>query len=183
MDIIETQPEFYHFSHQHSLKLISSQNLNTEKIACAACMKEAKGWSYICQTCNYCLHKACSKLPQKLYHGSDRKHVLILLASPAYEDGKFMCNACGTSGASFCYHCDKCQLDLHPVCAFMYPSLLSKAHDHALHLCYEPPYENKIFSCDICEKPGSDHWLYRCGKCEFDVHLKCAKDTQDHASM
>ncbi|XP_057782810.1 protein VACUOLELESS GAMETOPHYTES-like [Salvia miltiorrhiza] len=183
MDIVEVQTDIHHFSHQHSLKLISYPNSNTEKILCSACTKEAKGWSYTCETCKYCLHKACSKLPQKLYHGCDRKHALVLLASPAYGDGKFVCNACGASGTAFCYHCAQCQLDLHPVCAFMDPSLLSKAHDHALDLCYEPPYENKLFSCDLCEKPGSDHWLYRCGKCEFDVHLKCAKATQEHSSM
>ncbi|KAH6757234.1 hypothetical protein C2S52_023562 [Perilla frutescens var. hirtella] len=140
---------------------------------------EATGLVYICESCNYCLHKACSKLPQKLYHGADRKHALALLASPAYEEGQFMCNACGASGSGFCYHCDECQLDLHPVCAFMYPSLLSKNHEHALNLCYEPPYENKVFSCDVCGKAGSNSWLYRCEPCEFDVHMKCAKATQE----
>lgn len=49
-------------------------------------------------------------------------------------------------------------------------------HPHTLELEFSPPYGNaKGFRCDICGIPGSDHWLYRCSRCEFDVHLRCAR--------
>lgn len=182
MDILEAQPVLQHFSHQHPLKLISYQTSTADRIACSACTKEAIGWTYICESCKYCLHKACSKLPRKLIHGADKKHALTLLSSPAYEEGQFMCNACGAPGTGFCYHCSECQLDLHTVCSFMRSSILSNAHVHALNLCFEPPYENTVFKCDICGGSGSNHWLYRCDSCEFDVHMKCAKATQQPVS-
>ncbi|KAI3471526.1 hypothetical protein Pfo_028176 [Paulownia fortunei] len=177
MDILEAQPVIQHFSHQHPLKLMSYQTSNTDRIACSACTKEATGWTYICESCNYCLHKACTKLPQKLIHRADKKHALTLLSSPAYEGGEFVCNACGALGTGFCYHCAECQLDLHAICSFMPSSILSN-HEHTLNLCFEPPYENSVFKCDICGGSGSNHWLYRCESCEFDVHMKCAKATQ-----
>ncbi|KAL2480514.1 Phorbol-ester/DAG-type domain-containing protein [Abeliophyllum distichum] len=114
-------------------------------------------------------------MPQSFKHEADKNHTLSLLAPPPYPEGSFECNACGTQGTGFCYHCDKCQLDLHTVCAFLRSSVKSNAHDHALNLCFESPYEDKTFVCDICGGSGSNHWLYRCNICEFDAHLKCAK--------
>lgn len=176
MGKIEAEASIIHFSHPHPLNLVSIQSSTANKITCSACTKEASGLVYICETCSYCLHKPCSNMPQSLRHLFDQKHALTLLLAPAYSGGAFQCNACGVLGTGYCYHCEECQLDLHPVCAFMRPSVKCGAHDdHPLKLCFEPPYENKAFICDVCGGSGSNHWLYRCDSCGFDAHLKCAK--------
>ncbi|KVI03546.1 uncharacterized protein LOC112512274 [Cynara cardunculus var. scolymus] len=160
-----------HFSHGHPLK---SHAYITRKVTCSACKQGVSGSFYACLSCNFYLHKKCFDLPQTLKHHSDRRHNLVLLSSPAYPEGFFKCNACGTHGNGFSYHCSDCQIDLHTTCALMPPSVNHTAHDHTLGLCFTPPYENQGFSCDICKKPGSNHWLYRCGLCDFDAHMKCA---------
>lgn len=162
-----------HFSHEHPLKL--DVNIS-RKTTCSACKQSLSGSFYACFSCNFFLHKTCFDLPQTLKHESDQRHNLVLLPSPAYPEGFFKCNACGTHGNGFSYHCPDCQIDLHTTCASMPPSINNAAHGHTLGLCFTPPYENhQGFSCDICKQPGSNHWLYRCGLCDFDVHMECAK--------
>lgn len=175
MGKIEAEPHITHFSHPHplNLKSINISDPNTTK--CSACQKPASGLVYSCDSCSYTLHKICSEMPEKLNHKADPKHSLTLLPSPAYSTGSFHCNACGVAGTSFCYHCGDCELDLHPACAFARPAVKGGAHHHPLQLCFEPPYPDKAFVCDVCGGPGSNHWLYRCGECEFDAHLKCGK--------
>ncbi|KAA8518282.1 hypothetical protein F0562_015835 [Nyssa sinensis] len=174
MGKLDADPIIHHFSHQHPFKLLNLQP-QTTKTTCAGCKREAYGWIYSCSTCNYYLHKACFKMPQTLSHVADTKHALTLLSSPAYPEGAFKCNACGGIGTGFCYHCKECELDIHTICAFMPSSIKHNAHDHPLDLCFDPPYDNKGFMCDVCKGTGSNHWLYRCDSCEFDAHMKCAK--------
>ncbi|KAI3667483.1 hypothetical protein L6452_42546 [Arctium lappa] len=162
-----------HFSHEHPLKL---HLYIARKTTCSACKQSLSGSFYACFSCNFYLHKTCFDLPQTLKHQSDQRHNLVLLPSPAYPEGFFKCNACGTHGNGFSYHCPDCQIDLHTTCASMPTSINHTAHGHTLGLCFTPPYENHHgFSCDICKQPGSNHWLYRCGLCDFDAHIECAK--------
>ncbi|KAL7601385.1 hypothetical protein Lser_V15G26382 [Lactuca serriola] len=176
MGKLENDSMINHFSHEHPLKLQQVQAQIASQTTCQACNQSVCGSVYSCVSCNFYLHKTCSNLPRTLKHKSDQQHNLALLSSPAYPEGVFKCNACGSQGKGFSYHCPDCQLDLHVVCASM-PLLIDHvAHDdHKLSLCFKPPYENQAFSCDICKEPGSNQWLYRCGLCEFDAHMKCAK--------
>ncbi|KAL4582487.1 hypothetical protein LXL04_007037 [Taraxacum kok-saghyz] len=166
-----------HFCHEHPLNL---QQLQADQIptktTCPACNQSVCGSQfYSCATCNFHLHKKCSNLPRNLKHKIDQQHDLTLLSSPPYPEGVFKCNACGSQGKGFSYHCPDCQLDLHVDCAFMPLSIPHVSHAHSLSLCFESPYENQPFSCDICKEPGLNQWLYRCEICEFDAHIKCAK--------
>ncbi|XP_042050020.1 diacylglycerol kinase theta-like [Salvia splendens] len=175
MGKIEAEPHITHFSHPHplNLKSINISDPNTTK--CSACQKPATGLVYRCDSCSYTLHNICSEMPEKLNHKADKKHSLTLLPAPAYSTGSFHCNACGVAGTSFCYHCGECELDLHPACAFTRSSVKGGAHHHPLQLCFEPPYPDKAFVCDVCGGSGSNHWLYRCEECGFDAHLKCGR--------
>lgn len=112
-------------------------------------------------------------MPKRLNHPSDPKHTLVLLSSP-YPEGVFWCNACGKDGHGFCYHCKECNIDLHVMCSSMPKIVMHGAHPHPLDLAFSPPYPDKIFTCDVCNKNGSNHWLYMCNQCEFDAHLSCA---------
>ncbi|GFY99824.1 hypothetical protein Acr_13g0012240 [Actinidia rufa] len=175
MSKLEADQVLCHFSHQHPLELLNFHPQSMQKTTCSCCKREASGWLYHCTKCTYSLHKPCSKLPRTLTHMVDENHQLTLLSSPAYPEGSFVCNACGSNGTGFCYHCKECQIDLHTICSFMPSKIDHSAHDHTLNLCFSPPYDKKTFDCDICLGSGSDHWLYRCDSCEFDAHMKCAK--------
>ncbi|KAL2461312.1 Cysteine/Histidine-rich C1 domain family protein [Abeliophyllum distichum] len=165
-----------HFSHPHPLKLHNCQSQQTLiPSSCSGCKLQVSGLTYSCTTCNYFLHKKCSEMPQKINHPFHQQHVFSLLPKPIYPNGCFNCDACGQVGNGFSYHCKVCTLDMHILCAVMPLSLTHASHPHKLNLVFECPYPTKSFSCDICTKEGSNHWLYRCSSCGFDAHLNCAK--------
>ncbi|KAF2322229.1 hypothetical protein GH714_008908 [Hevea brasiliensis] len=166
----------HHFSHPHPLELSNNnlQSLSPHTTPCSACKLQSSGWIYSCKPCNFTLHLSCSQLPSLINHPGHPIHLLTLLPTPAYPGGAFNCDGCGSDGHGFSYHCNKCGFDVHATCAQNPLSLAHQSHPHNLHLTFHPPYHTKGFSCDICQKIGSNHWLYRCGPCEFDAHLECA---------
>ncbi|KAL7120689.1 hypothetical protein ACP275_02G137600 [Erythranthe tilingii] len=181
----QTPTTVTHFSHPHPLTLINTdhhhqqqQTLNlSSSSSCSGCSLSISGTIYSCTICkDFFLHKKCFDMPKKITHPFHKEHALTLLPVPAYEDGQFKCDACGEAGKCFSYHCKPCGVDLHVLCAAV-PLTLTHAshHMHKLDLTFESPYDTKDFSCDICKKPGGDHWLYRCSPCGFDAHLSCAR--------
>ncbi|MQL87885.1 hypothetical protein Taro_020434 [Colocasia esculenta] len=174
MGRLEHEPVIQHFSHPHPLELSNFQQALAPS-TCVGCRLRASGWTYACKACSYVLHITCAQMPQFINHPADPSHALALLAVPAYPEGFFNCDACGQKGVGFSYHCGTCSLDVHTLCASMPLSVTHQAHPpHPLALAFFPPYQNKGFSCDICGNTGTNHWLYRCAVCEFDVHLGCA---------
>ncbi|XP_077246166.1 uncharacterized protein LOC143886070 [Tasmannia lanceolata] len=173
MEMEGYEPLIQHFSHQHPLELTTFQQTHITNL-CSGCKLKLSGWLYTCYQCNYFLHASCSQMPQLINHPADPNHALSLFPYPAYPEGYFHCDACGRTGDGFAYHCGPCNLDIHILCASMPLSLNHQAHHHTLNLALFPPYQNKGFSCDICKRFGSNHWLYRCEACEFDAHLGCA---------
>ncbi|KAL4378609.1 hypothetical protein GQ457_02G011630 [Hibiscus cannabinus] len=157
-----------HFSHPHPLDLTLDQ-----LAPCSACMLQPSGWMYTCRPCNFTLHSSCTQLPPLISHPSHPAHSLTLLPAPAYPVGYFSCDACGQRGHGFSYHCNQCEFDVHPLCASKPLAIHCHSHPCQLHLCFYPPYKTKGFSCDVCRQIGSNHWLYRCNICEFDVHMSC----------
>ncbi|KAG9442531.1 hypothetical protein H6P81_018385 [Aristolochia fimbriata] len=181
MGKLSCDPLIHHFSHPHPLELCNIGSFsNISAAPCAGCKEALSGWVYLCKLCNngFCLHVSCSQMPQLIHHPSHAIHPLSLLPTPAYSAGYFNCDACGRRGDGFSYHCGACDLDVHVLCAAMPLSLPHRAHAHPLNLEFIPPYHNKGFSCDLCGNLGSNHWLYRCGPCEFDAHLRCATAKQ-----
>ncbi|XP_078448468.1 protein VACUOLELESS GAMETOPHYTES-like [Wolffia australiana] len=173
MGKLEHESTIRHKSHAHPLVLSSTwEGLAGAK--CTCCGEAPGGWAYSCNPCRFFLHLACAKTPELIQHPYHPLHSLVLFVSPAYPEGFFNCDACGLSGTGFSYHCGHCQVDLHVSCASKPLFLGHNSHPHALTLAFNPPYETRGFTCDICGHIGSNHWLYRCGSCEFDAHLGCA---------
>ncbi|XAR63396.1 hypothetical protein NMG60_11023311 [Bertholletia excelsa] len=98
---------------------------------------------------------------------------LSLLPTPKYPEGFFNCDACGSHGRGFSFHCKDCNVDLHVLCASMPLNNTHQAHNHELSLTCSPPFFNHFFACDICGGPESKHWLYRCSLCGFGAHMAC----------
>lgn len=161
--------QIQHFSHDHPLELTNIEEVGHE---CFGCKSAATGWMYRCNKCNFDLHMSCSAIPLQIKHPVD-SHPLVLLAQPIYQSGHFMCNACGINSKGFPFHCTFCKTDLHPSCANLPLQFYHPYHCHALALSFTPPYPQKVFSCDVCNKPGKDSWHYHCSQCLFDVHVTC----------
>ncbi|XP_047318694.1 uncharacterized protein LOC124922019 [Impatiens glandulifera] len=178
----QNQPDqtINHFSHPHPLNLTTNyyNNNNNPSSICSGCkLTIVSGQIYSCHFCKFFLHLKCSQKPKQIKHQFHPNHILTLLPVPIYPEGSFNCDACGKNGDGFSYHCQICNVDLHVLCASMPLSLTNSSHHHKLNLLFSPPYENAAFSCDVCKKPSSKTWLYRCGFCEFDCHLDCSNSS------
>ncbi|KAJ6748915.1 hypothetical protein OIU79_029909 [Salix purpurea] len=180
MGKLDHDPYVTHFSHPHPLELSNAQSLYMT--SCSACNLQPHGWMYSCKPCNFTLHISCTQMPNFITHPSHPIHPLTLFAAPPYPGGSFSCDGCGIQGTGFSYHCTTCDFDVHMLCATNPLSLAHQSHPHQLNLAFCPPYHTKGFSCDICHKIGSNHWLYRCGSCEFDAHMECAKSANNGPS-
>ncbi|KAJ6670268.1 CYSTEINE/HISTIDINE-RICH C1 DOMAIN FAMILY PROTEIN [Salix koriyanagi] len=151
--------------------------------SCYACKLQPHGWMYSCKTCSFTLHISCTQMANLITHPSHLIHPLTLFAAPPYPGGSFKCDGCGLQGTGFSYRCTTCDFDVHMICATNPMSLAHQSHPHQLNLVFYPPYQTKGFSCHICDhKIGSNHWLYRCGSCEFDAHMECAKSANNRPS-
>ncbi|CAI9103217.1 OLC1v1001665C1 [Oldenlandia corymbosa var. corymbosa] len=164
-----------HFSHPHPLQLTNNQNIYNSSATCSGCCLQVSGMIYSCRICNYFLHADCAKMPKQITHPFDKGHVLTLHSRPPYDQEGLdvYCDACGKPGQGFEYHCKICQIDLHILCAAMPLTFTNQSHPHQLNLIFSPTHLDKTFNCDVCNTLGSDHWLYRCHACDFDVHLHC----------
>lgn len=176
MGQLSHDPYINHFSHPHPLELA----LSTTAQPCSACKLQTQQftWLYTCKLCNFILHTSCANMPQLINHPAHQPdHPLTLLPVPTYPGALFNCDACGRRGHGFNYHCALCDFDLHMLCASKPLVFFHSSHPHQLQLTFHPPYNTHGFSCDICRKIGTNHWLYRCAPCGFDAHLDCATAT------
>ncbi|KAJ6375979.1 hypothetical protein OIU77_000864 [Salix suchowensis] len=181
MERLDHVPYVNHFSHPHPLYLSNAESL--QMTSCYACKLQPHGWMYSCKTCSFTLHISCTQMPNLITHPSHLIHPLTLFAAPPYPGGSFKCDGCGLQGTGFSYRCTTCDFDVHMICATNPMSLAHQSHPHQLNLVFYPPYQTKGFSCHICDhKIGSNHWLYRCGSCEFDAHMECAKSANNRPS-
>ncbi|KAJ9181189.1 hypothetical protein P3X46_009343 [Hevea brasiliensis] len=155
----EEKPKYNHFSHKHPLELDNTSRTGTT--TCSGCKKDILSGKdfYTCKACSFSLHRACYNMARLYQHPAEPGHDMNLLLLPSFE-----CKACGNQGSGFCYNCSNPS----------YSIMCIASHKHRLKLEFSSPYENcNGFRCDVCGNPGSDHWLYRCNECEFDVHISC----------
>ncbi|KAF5941230.1 hypothetical protein HYC85_022397 [Camellia sinensis] len=130
--------EYKHFSHHHNLNLYRVQQGQT--FHCSGSETSCTSDSiYACWQCNFFLHDHCGNPNRFIKHPSHPSHPLILLPSPTYCSGTFLCNACGATGKSFSYCCATCEVDLHLHCAFLPPKVNHKSHTHELSLVHTIP--------------------------------------------
>ena len=75
------------------------------------------------------------------------------------------------------YRCEICDFVAHPDCVEIREKLEVFFHSHPLHLLVRNYYQDDVDAmCYICKEllQHSD-WVYRCERCDLDVHALCAK--------
>ncbi|XP_057772008.1 uncharacterized protein LOC130991682 [Salvia miltiorrhiza] len=137
--------------------------------------------------CNYNLHMACFHLPPRLpsipFH-SQSGHDLILgsFDEILYE----YCHVCGLSSNGLIYKCTKCLFKADIKCASMPNTIYHTAHpQHPLNLLGKHDVvrrqDYKISCWADCKSSYLDDY-YKCGSCEFSVHVGCAMVSTSNAS-
>ncbi|KAL3632423.1 hypothetical protein CASFOL_025407 [Castilleja foliolosa] len=166
--------EYKHFSHKHTLALHNIQP--GQQFTCHGCTQPCtKNSIFACFPCNFFLHDHCGNANRYVKHPSHPPHPLILLPTPTYCSGSFLCNGCGAPGTTFSYSCALCEVDLHVHCAYLPTMVAHKAHNHELRQDLRPS-DKKGMMCKICMKEmGCKNWSYFCEKpeCDFRAHTYC----------
>lgn len=175
---ISRNMEYKHFSHEHTLSLYRVEA--GQQFQCRGCQQPCRESIFACWKCNFFLHDHCGNANRYVKHPSHTLHPLILLPTPTYCSGSFLCNACGAPGNTFSYCCALCEVDLHVHCAYLPPKVTptTTSHHHELYLSFQRPDKNGSPEfCSICTKElSTKHWSYFCNKpeCNFRVHTFCA---------
>ncbi|XAR70038.1 hypothetical protein NMG60_11001855, partial [Bertholletia excelsa] len=152
-----------HFSHQRNLNVCQVQPV--QQFYCSGCQSICSDSMYASWECSFFLQEHCGNANRFFKHPFHPIHPLVLLPSPTYCGGSFLCNACGRDRTSFSYSCAVCEVDLLLGCAFLPPKVTHEAHLHDLLLsCSNSQKGASTYNCKFCS----------CLKCDFRVHNFCA---------
>ncbi|KAI4363764.1 hypothetical protein MLD38_019939 [Melastoma candidum] len=185
----KNEVKFRHFSHRHPLTLIE-QKASTEsslplpiQYYCHCCMEHITSDQryYLCDHCDFSLHKSCAELPQcwdALFHVHPLR-LMILEHEREFRswnriDILISCIVCkqGTEKGPV-YRCWKCHaFFIHHQCAVsLMEDVRHECHAHPLRFHTLP--EEKTFNCYGCGGEGKSV-CYSCSECQSIFHLECA---------
>ncbi|OMP10166.1 Zinc finger, PHD-type [Corchorus olitorius] len=164
---------------------------------CAGCDDEhVSSLAYSCAKCGFQLDGKCALL-QTLHHYSSKdaankiqyaahKHPLIALHHQNKDDID-RCGVCREKCSlelddddPCCFGCERCQFFIHRQCAFQFTAEPEIHHYyfHPLHPLTLSSLQTstKIGRCSACLGWIDEFLLvYRCAKCNFNLHVDCAK--------
>lgn len=166
-------PFIQHFSHLNPLKLLICKYSTTNYKYVYMCRLQFRGLRMILVLLFLQILPSQNLLPYASKHtASSRPETYTsFLSSPVNGN----CNACVKLGTGFCYHCKDCQLDIHTLCIYKPSSVNTSTHHLPQQICFSrPAYIENKFQCDICKQFCSNHWLFRCDFCKYDVQMNCA---------
>lgn len=134
----------------HCHKLTLSTRLAT--FQCDACHEVDTDFSYVCYTCPFYIHLACSNLPTFLECKSHHKHPLTLAYSlpKIYHKFQQSCRICSANlfRGHWLYYCPDCRFFAHIKCATS-PKISrkrnNKAYDDYSSIVHIPPPEHEWF--------------------------------------
>ncbi|XP_076920271.1 uncharacterized protein LOC143581336 [Bidens hawaiensis] len=137
---------------------------------------------------NICMKSAVGLDIRRIYHPSHRHPLVSPLSTPIL----CKCKACGIEHKGVFFLCTMCaDFAIHTDCIKLPKSLLIQTtndnfhHTHPLTLSYSFPMEDQITkyypSCRVCGANLSyseELWIYKCEKCIYYIHVRCAKSKQ-----
>ncbi|KAJ4760713.1 Cysteine/Histidine-rich C1 domain family protein [Rhynchospora pubera] len=152
----------YHCSHPKH-KLVMTQSPSGQYI-CDLCRFMGSGLHYRCHACDFDLHEQCAKLPEKISFFAHPWHDLHLQPGTSSR----ICDLCRDPVEGFYYRCITCNFDVHPHCTKTQQNVYTKMHpQHSL--CLVPA----LNICSACQLFDGQIWLYRCGICNVNLHIRC----------
>ncbi|KAL5548962.1 hypothetical protein UlMin_004193 [Ulmus minor] len=184
--LCDGQNHIQYICHNHPMTFVERDGTCDGVVKyCFACQSPlSSGPSYICKKyCPNVFHKACAELPEKIEHSFLHPyHPLKLQVSEPQS-----CDACHKRGGRLIYLCCEqgCNFRLGTECASLTPKVKWDRHEHSLFLM-ENAYCGIDQYCDVChnsyekrlvpvhnEVSRTQSFLFRCMKCNFNIHFLC----------
>uniref|UniRef100_A0A2N9HMM1 Zinc finger PHD-type domain-containing protein n=1 Tax=Fagus sylvatica TaxID=28930 RepID=A0A2N9HMM1_FAGSY len=108
-----------------------------------------------------------------LQHFCDNKHPLVFNQN---ERGGWPCYGCRERVYGPSYWCKECGYVHHKSCAELPLGLHHPLHPkHPLILFDMSNYDVKDYSkCEVCKEDRRLEYRYRCSRCDFNLHIRCA---------
>ncbi|KAL4342008.1 hypothetical protein GQ457_08G026420 [Hibiscus cannabinus] len=155
--------------------------------SCNACSKAGFGFSYRCKGCEFYMHVECARRPtlksqmdEELVQHFTHWHPLKLVDPNEHIDvGCSICEKICSGSDSSTYCCKDCNFFIHKSCMINIPQQISHFFHPSCPLILRTDVRYK---CKGCDEAGSG-FAFRCGKCSFELDVKCALlptvDTKD----
>ncbi|KAK7396303.1 hypothetical protein VNO78_17210 [Psophocarpus tetragonolobus] len=158
-----------HFSHKHPLQLKQEYKNNSNmQVFCSGCENPISGAVFVCDGCNYVLHKTCAESAGHVRHPLHPEHLLTLLATSPYE-GPYICDSCRGVFSNFVYHCNLCGYDLDVSCASQCKPDDGHTHDFVSITNPQPVV------CYACGMQVNEGLASLCIICQIWIHSSCAE--------
>lgn len=142
---------------------------------CDICKTVGFGARFLCQPCAVNIHVYCSDIPREL---SCFFHIHRLL-QVAQTHLRRNCDLCREPINGLSYRCEDCDFDVHPLCT-QFPRELRHVIDNKHKLRLQRVSGG---SCGVCRNDCSFHWVYGCGLCRVNIHLKCLREQYDSRNL
>ncbi|KAI3474135.1 hypothetical protein Pfo_028923 [Paulownia fortunei] len=157
-----------HFAHPgHPLTAFEGD----KEYLCDGCKTLGTGKRYRCHGCDFDLHDYCGTCPRVLSSFMHQNHALSLVIRKAQGTRQVdrICDVCADPVEGLFYRCKECEFDVHPLC-----TQLPQKLQHALHKIHPLNLQSWPVPglCAVC-RGLCNSWRYRCGICNFDIHLEC----------
>ncbi|XP_047333109.1 uncharacterized protein LOC124936640 [Impatiens glandulifera] len=160
--------------------VLNNDHVSPAATCCKACTLSVSGDApfYSCteSSCDFILHKWCTKLPLKMLYPEypitgHKGHMFHLHTNL----DNFLCRACGSTGKGFAYKCTVHKNYYIHVKCFSLPSYIKhETHKHPLILLnYTNTYLGGCYACRDDYEDKVDLYLYGCRACNFSLHLSC----------
>ncbi|KAI3474131.1 hypothetical protein Pfo_028919 [Paulownia fortunei] len=144
-----------HFAHPgHRLTAFDGD----KEYLCDGCKTLGTGKRYRCHGCDFDLHDYCGTCPR-----------LVIRKAQGTRQVDRICDVCADPVEGLFYRCKECEFDVHPLC-----TQLPQKLQHALHKIHPLNLQSWPVPglCAVC-RGLCNSWRYRCGICNFDIHLEC----------
>ncbi|XP_062077016.1 uncharacterized protein LOC133781923 [Humulus lupulus] len=186
-----------HFSHQHSLYLVS-WSWDISPLICGLCNHLINSWGekyYECRSCYYWIHKECGESPEHINNSLHDQHPLTLhkkrTSSSSNETTiSICCSYCEKPlGDEYAYSCEECAFYMHISCGSIpLPTITCHGRedqDIVRFSCHQRPMMLVEFgggndvqgnNCFVCESSWSNP-AYSCTipTCMNFLHKSCAE--------
>ncbi|XP_021298093.1 uncharacterized protein LOC110427047 isoform X2 [Herrania umbratica] len=165
---------------QHNLTLVGSNHMD---YICDICFNLSRGYRYHCKKCDFSLGYPCA------FSTNDEKNRLndetskklsgfTLFNYRRVRKYEYICSWCENHLSGMCYSCfhNGAYTWFHDSCLINMPAIIFK---HSFHPSHPLQLCNSHFDNGLCNACNLPIWEFRkaycCRKCEFHLHVHCAK--------